>query len=65
MRLLINGQQVDVEATVLSDVMRHYGLLDQLVVAEIDGQIIDKVEWETMPLAEEMRIELVHFVGGG
>lgn len=65
MRLLINGKPADLEATVLMDVMRHYDLLDQLVVAEIDGRIIDKADWETMPLAEEMRIELVHFVGGG
>jgi len=65
MRLRINGKPADLEATVLIDVMRHYGLLDQLVVAEIDGRIIDRTDWEMMPLVEEMRIELVHFVGGG
>ena len=65
MKLTVNGKPAEVEAAVLGDVLRHYELEGKMVVAEIDGNIIDKSAWEQTGLTEGMRIELVHFVGGG
>ncbi|MFS0723287.1 sulfur carrier protein ThiS [Paenibacillus sp. 1P07SE] len=65
MRLTVNGKPAELDAAVLGDVLRHYELQGKLVVAEVDGMIVDKSVWEDTPLSEGMRIELVHFVGGG
>lgn len=65
MRLIINGEEAVLEAAVLSQVLEHFGLKDKMVVAEIDGEIVSRELWEQTELREGMKIELVHFVGGG
>lgn len=65
MKLHVNGKPAELDAAVLGDVLRHYELESKLVVAEINGEIIDKSAWERTELSEGMHIELVHFVGGG
>ncbi|MFP3359750.1 sulfur carrier protein ThiS [Planococcus sp. SIMBA_143] len=36
-----------------------------MVVTEIDGTIIDRSNWKDINVQDGMKIELVHFVGGG
>lgn len=65
MELIINGDKKVLDAAALIDLVRHYELQDKMVVTEVDGEIVERDRWETTRLREGMRIELVHFVGGG
>ncbi|MGD9628667.1 MAG: sulfur carrier protein ThiS [Pyrinomonadaceae bacterium] len=66
MTIFING-----EARELEGVATLVGLLDSLqlprqrVAIELNDRVIRKQEWETTALAENDKVEVVHFVGGG
>ncbi|GAA0382953.1 sulfur carrier protein ThiS [Bacillus horti] len=63
--LLINGREEELEVTTLDEVIQHFQLKPEHVVAEVDGQIVDRSEWANYELNTGMKLELVHFVGGG
>ncbi|MEB1807644.1 MAG: sulfur carrier protein ThiS [Bacillaceae bacterium] len=65
MELYVNGETVELEASTLADIVKHYGLEKNLVVTEVNGEIIDRSNWEATVVEPGMKIELVHFVGGG
>jgi sulfur carrier protein len=65
MLLIINGNKEELRAAFLIDVIKFYGLQDKMVVVEAEGVIVPKELWESSPVSEGMKIELVHFVGGG
>ncbi|WP_332691092.1 sulfur carrier protein ThiS [Halalkalibacter lacteus] len=65
MRLLINGEEHNIDASTLEEVVSHFELEPHLVVTEIDGSIIERSNWSVTKLHDGMRIELVQFVGGG
>lgn len=66
MELLVNGKKVFIQNVKnVEDVVTHYNLQKGLVVIEVDGNIIDRNEWANTPVREGMKIEIVHFVGGG
>ncbi|WP_026674724.1 sulfur carrier protein ThiS [Alkalihalobacterium bogoriense] len=65
MKLIINGEDMQLDVKTLDEVVKHYGLEQNLVVTEVDGTIIDRTNWSETELKDGMKIELVHFVGGG
>ncbi|MFC0473539.1 sulfur carrier protein ThiS [Halalkalibacter kiskunsagensis] len=65
MRLLINGEEHNVEVSTLEEIVSHFDLEPHLVVTEVEGRIIERANWSEKKLHEGMRIELVQFVGGG
>ncbi|RBW70564.1 sulfur carrier protein ThiS [Bacillus taeanensis] len=65
MKLIINGEEKQLSVQTLQDVVEHFGLQEGFVVTEVDGEIIDRNNWNSKSLVEGMQIELVHFVGGG
>ncbi|WP_096201248.1 sulfur carrier protein ThiS [Bacillus sp. FJAT-45350] len=65
MELIINGEVENIDVTTLDEVVKHYGLEQNLVVTEVNGSIIDRSQWESTSVEPGMKIELVHFVGGG
>lgn len=65
MTVQVNGQQVSLEVQTLDELVDHYQLDHELVVTEVDGAIIAKEERSSTKIADGMKIELVHFVGGG
>ncbi|WP_054710755.1 sulfur carrier protein ThiS [Bacillus sp. JCM 19041] len=65
MKIIVNGEQLNSKSFSLYDLVVEYELSSQLVVAEVDGKIIDRSKWKETALQEDMQIELVHFVGGG
>lgn len=65
MVITVNGQEREVEIKTLTELVELYGLKREHVIAEVDGQIVDRSEWEVYPLTEGSKVELVHFVGGG
>jgi thiamine biosynthesis protein ThiS len=66
MTIFING-----EARTLDGVSTLAGLLEALelpkqrVAIELNKQVIRKQLWETTEVADNDKIEVVHFVGGG
>lgn len=65
MKLQINGQWYELDVGTLADVIEHFNLQSGLVVTELDGAIINRSEWDETELVDDMKIELVQFVGGG
>ena len=65
MELLLNGENRRVNAATVQELIEEYGLTGKLVVVEIDGDIVDKRYWNGNKLEAGMKVELVHFVGGG
>jgi len=65
MEVVLNGETRRVSADTVSALIAEFGLENKLLVVEIDGAIIPKEHWATTRIGEGMKIELVHFVGGG
>lgn len=66
MLLIINGELQQLEqVNTIQDVIERLGLAGKPVVAEADGQVLTAEQWADTPVYPKMRIELVHFVGGG
>ena len=65
MQLTVNGTSVQLDVTTLTQLIQHYQLKEEHVVAEVNGEIIDRSLWQNYELKQGSVIELVHFVGGG
>lgn len=66
MTIFINGEARELEgvATLVS-LLDNLKLPRQRVAIELNDRVIRKQEWETTALAENDKVEVVHFVGGG
>lgn len=67
MRLRINGELSDVTATTVADVLR-----DRLgpaagpgIAVALNGEVVPRTEWQTTPVGELDRIELLSAAQGG
>jgi sulfur carrier protein len=49
----------------LASLLEQLHINDATVVAEIDGDIVQRADFSTTPLEQGQAIELVRFVGGG
>jgi thiamine biosynthesis protein ThiS len=49
----------------IADLLRHLGVDSTTVVAELEGQIIERAKFSTTNLRDGHSIELVRFVPGG
>jgi len=65
MKLTVNGQEYELDLITLEQLVKHFQLKEEHVVAEVDGEIIDRSNWQEYELKPGLKIELVHFVGGG
>lgn len=65
MKLVINGQERDVAAKTLADVVQSFGLNERIIVIEHNLNIVSRDLYATTDVAEGDKIEIVHFVGGG
>jgi sulfur carrier protein len=67
--LKINGKEKhfapDNAPKTLSELIKQMELIEETVVAEINGQIIERKNFATTQLKPEHNIELIRFVGGG
>ena len=66
MKIVLNGEirEVPDDATV-SLLLETLGFQESGVVVERNGEIVDRARFAATPLAENDRLELVRFVGGG
>ncbi|MFC0632590.1 sulfur carrier protein ThiS [Brevundimonas balnearis] len=65
MRIHVNGEQREVQATTLSDLVEALGLDPRKVAIERNLEIVPRSLHGQTPLADGDRIEIVQFVGGG
>ncbi|MED3562637.1 sulfur carrier protein ThiS [Bacillus xiapuensis] len=67
MKLLLNGERVVLPDNIVfvSDVLKHYDVHNKVVVVEVNGNILTKLEHQSTRLSDKDKIEIVHFVGGG
>ncbi|XJZ25724.1 sulfur carrier protein ThiS [Bacillota bacterium Lsc_1132] len=67
MEVLLNGEQVLLPKQIVSvsDLLTYYKVQDKVVVVEVNGKILNKVEHQETRLSDRDKIEIVHFVGGG
>jgi thiamine biosynthesis protein ThiS len=49
----------------IADLLRQLGVDSTTVIAELDGQIIERKKFSTTPLHARQTIELIRFVPGG
>ena len=66
MRIICNGKERMVAPqSKLVDLLLDLGLDPDTVVAECDGVVLQRDEYDTYLLAEGSVLELIRFVGGG
>jgi len=66
MKITCNGETKELNPdTTLVSFIRDMDLNPDTVVAECDGRIIKRDEYDTMVLSEGNILELIRFVGGG
>jgi sulfur carrier protein len=69
MKLFLNGREQQFAAlgatATLTALLAELGLKADRVAVEHNGEIVPRDRWEATALAEQDRLEIVHFVGGG
>ena len=66
MRVEINGEIREVPADLnLQALLEHLSLPTKRVAVELNRTVVRRSEWETRPITEDDRIEVIHLVGGG
>ena len=66
--LILNGQSRVFslsESSNLEDLIQELGLKGDRVAIEYNGEIATRATWGNVALAQNDRLEIVHFVGGG
>ncbi|MFC3341022.1 thiamine phosphate synthase [Paenibacillus abyssi] len=63
--IVVNGRPETVTARTVDQLIARYGLQGRKLVVELDGYIVPQDEWAATQLFSGVKIELVHFVGGG
>lgn len=66
MKITCNGEIKDItRGTTLVSFIRDLDLNPDTVVAECDGRIVKREEYDSLVLSEGNVLELIRFVGGG
>ena len=65
MVLQINGDKREFSGVNLADLVEQLGMKGDRVAIELNLEIVPRDRWESTPLHDGDRLEIVHFVGGG
>ncbi len=66
MHITINGEAQEISSPkLLIELVRDLGLNPETVVAEHNGRIVPRPEYDTLALTAGDSLELIRFVGGG
>jgi len=65
MQIQLNGEDTQVTAMNLLDLVVELGLEQRMIAIERNMEVVPKSEYATTELEERDRIELVHMIGGG
>jgi thiamine biosynthesis protein ThiS len=53
------------DGATVADLVRTMELQGKRVAVEVNGEVVPKSRWDSVPLAERDRVEIVGAVGGG
>ncbi|GAB4298926.1 MAG: sulfur carrier protein ThiS [Desulfuromonadia bacterium] len=65
MTLTVNGEERDFDGGTLTRLLEQLGIDPRRVAVERNREIVPKMKYDEIHLADGDRIEIVHFVGGG
>ena len=69
LRIILNGQTRSLEGMdepqSLEQVISQLALKGDRVAVELNGSIVPRTRWSQALVADQDRLEVVHFVGGG
>lgn len=66
MRVTINGEDRELpEELTLDALIEQLALAPERLAIERNREVVRRADWPHIVLAEEDRIEIIHFVGGG
>jgi thiamine biosynthesis protein ThiS len=66
LRVYLNGESKTVDDSLtLADLVSQLDLPAVRLAIELNRKVVRRSEWDKTKLAEDDRIEIVHFVGGG
>lgn len=65
MKLKVNGNIIETEATTVSALLEELRLIPDRVAVEVNMKIIKKAEYNDFLLGDGDNVEIVNFVGGG
>lgn len=66
MKITVNGDERQIaEGTTISSLLEVLELKPERLAVELNRQIVRRANWNSTALAEDDRIEIVNFVGGG
>ena len=69
LHLVVNGLPRSLEGlgspTPLASVLERLELRADRIAVELNGEIAPRTKWAELTVADQDRIEVVHFVGGG
>jgi sulfur carrier protein len=65
MRVIINGEERQLDAATVAELVEQLHLQGDRVAVERNLEIVSRGQWAETPLRDGDRVEIVHFVGGG
>ena len=66
MKLQINGEIREIASVAnVRELLKTLGIRESMVVVEINRELIRRADWENTRIADQDKVEIVQFVGGG
>ena len=66
MQIVVNGETREVpENLTVATLVEHLALPSERTAVERNREVIRRADWPIVPVTDNDRIEIVHFVGGG
>jgi thiamine biosynthesis protein ThiS len=66
MQITVNGEKMELDAPLsVAGLLAHLNIPTAKVAVERNLEIVPKSSYESTGLAQDDRIEIVHFIGGG
>lgn len=62
----VNGETKSIPPNLsLAELLKHLNMPDDRLAVELNEEVVRKINWETIKVNGDDKIEIVHFVGGG
>ncbi|UOD34848.1 sulfur carrier protein ThiS [Deferribacteraceae bacterium V6Fe1] len=66
MKITLNGKDTELEKNItVSELLQNLKIHSKVVVVEINGNIVEKDNFDNTFIKENDKVEVVRFVGGG
>ena len=65
MKVILNGKAVETQCLTILELLHENGIEESKVAVEVDEAIVPKSRLNQFTIAENSRIEIITFVGGG